>query len=91
MGIRGKTTQKFKVTTNSNHQEPIAPNLPDQFTAKAPNKVCTSDSKRLSARSTAVSALDMAVKHRRPPEVVILHSDRGVQYASKAFRKRLKK
>ena len=121
MGIRAKTARKFKVTTDSNHQEPIAPNLLKQdFSAEAPNKVWTSDityvwtkrgwqyltiilelfsreiigyslSNRLSAKSTVVAALDMAAKHRRPPEGIILHSDRGVQYASKAFRKRLKK
>ena len=121
LGIRAKTARKFKVTTDSNHQEPISPNLLKQdFSAEAPNKVWTSDityvwtkrgwqyltiilelfsreiigyslSNRLSAKSTVVAALDMAAKHRRPPEGIILHSDRGVQYASKAFRKRLKK
>ena len=35
-----------------------------------------------------VAALDMDVKHRRPPEGVILHSDRGIQHTSEAFRKR---
>jgi putative transposase len=121
MGIRAKTARKFKVTTDSNHHEPIAPNLLKQkFTVEAPNKVWTSDityvwtkrgwqyltiilelfnreiigyslSNRLTAKSTVVAALDMAVKHRRPPEGIILHSDRGIQYASKSFRKRLKK
>jgi transposase InsO family protein len=121
MGIRAKTARKFKVTTDSNHREPIAPNLLEQkFTVEAPNKIWTSDityvmtkrgwqyltiilelfsreiigyslSNRLSAKSTVVAALDMAVKHRRPPKGVILHSDRGIQYVSKAFRKRLKK
>jgi len=47
-------------------------------------------SNRLSAKTTFVTALDMAVKHRRPPKGVILHSDRGIHYASKSFRKRLK-
>ena len=120
MGIRAKTARKFKVTTDSNHQEPIAPNLLKQkFTVEAPNKVWTSDityvmtkrgwqyltiilelfnreiigyslSNRLSAKSTVIAALDMAVQHRCPPQGIILHSDRGVQYASKSFRKRLK-
>ena len=39
----------------------------------------------------AISALDMAVLHRNPPEGLIFHSDRGVQYASTAFRDRLVK
>nr|WP_242456745.1 IS3 family transposase [Prosthecochloris ethylica] len=121
LGIQAKTARKFKVTTDSNHQEPIAPNLLDQeFHVDQPNEVWTSDltyvrtgagwqyltvilelfnreiigyslSPRLTAESTVNVALDMAVLHRQPPAGVILHSDRGVQYASKSFRKRLKK
>jgi putative transposase len=41
--------------------------------------------------SLATSALSMAVLHRNPPEGLIIHSDRGVQYASKAFRKEIEK
>ena len=37
-----------------------------------------------------IDALDMAVKHRNPPEGLMFHSDRGVQYASGTFRKKLK-
>ena len=121
MGIRAKTARKFKVTTDSNHREPIAPNLlARDFFVDAPNKVWTSDityvmtkrgwqyltiimelfsreivgyslSNRLSAKSTVVAALDMAIKHHRPLEGIILHSDRGIQYASKSFRNLLKK
>ena len=32
-----------------------------------------------------LEALDMAVRHRRPPSDVIFHSDRGTQYTSSAF------
>jgi putative transposase len=32
-------------------------------------------------------ALDMAISHRRPPDGVIFHSDRGCQYTSKDFDK----
>lgn len=38
----------------------------------------------------AVDALMKAVIRRRPPEGLMFHSDRGVQYASKAFRRVLK-
>jgi len=38
----------------------------------------------------AIDALDMAVKHRSPSRGLMFHSDRGVQYASKEFRKKLK-
>ncbi len=44
LGIQAKTARKFKVTTDSNHQEPIAPNLLDQeFHVDQPNEVWTSD------------------------------------------------
>ena len=43
---------------------------------------------RMSA-SLVCEALDAAVKLRRPPPGLIFHSDRGSQYASKAFRRRL--
>jgi transposase InsO family protein len=35
----------------------------------------------------ATSALRMAIAQRRPPAGVLFHSDRGVQYASEAFRR----
>jgi putative transposase len=34
----------------------------------------------------AGSALQMALRHRQPPEGVLHHSDRGVQYASEEYR-----
>ncbi len=36
-----------------------------------------------------LEALDMAYQSRKPPKGLIFHSDRGVQYASKAYRDRL--
>lgn len=33
----------------------------------------------------------MALMHRRPDRGVVIHSDRGIQYASKSFRKKLEK
>lgn len=33
----------------------------------------------------AVKALQMAIEHRQPPPGVVIHSDRGVQYASAEF------
>ena len=39
-GIRGRTKRKFRVTTDSRHDHPVAPNLLDrQFTVEAPNTV----------------------------------------------------
>jgi len=43
-GIRARHKRKFKVTTDSKHTLPIAPNLLDRhFTPAAPNQVWTSD------------------------------------------------
>lgn len=41
------------------------------------------------ATSLPLAALDMALTQRRPPEGLVHHSDRGVQYASTAYRQRL--
>lgn len=43
-GIKAKHKRRFKVTTDSKHNLPIAPNLLDRnFTPEAPNQVWTSD------------------------------------------------
>ena len=43
-GIRAKGRRRFKVTTDSNHDLPIAPNLLDrQFTVEQPDKVWAGD------------------------------------------------
>ena len=36
-----------------------------------------------------LAALDMAYRRRKPPKGLIFHSDRGVQYAARAYRDRL--
>ena len=42
--IRARTKRKFKVTTDSRHDHPVAPNLLDrQFTVEAPNTVWLAD------------------------------------------------
>lgn len=41
------------------------------------------------ATTLALAALDMALKQRRPTAGLVHHSDRGVQYASQAYRQRL--
>lgn len=118
-GIHAKRHRKFKATTNSNHNMPIAKNrLKRRFDAKKPNHAWVSDltyipteegwlylatfidlcSRKvvgwsMSSRMTAdlvVDAFRMALfrQKRKAPRVV--HSDRGSQYASEAFRKELK-
>jgi len=41
------------------------------------------------ATTLPLAALDMALKQRKPPAGLVHHSDRGVQYASDAYRQRL--
>lgn len=43
-GLRVKTTKRFKVTTNSDHKRPVAPNLVNRyFSAPAPDRLWTGD------------------------------------------------
>ena len=43
-GLQVKTARRFKVTTNSEHKRPIAPNLVQRnFSAEAPNRLWTGD------------------------------------------------
>ena len=41
------------------------------------------------ATSLPLAALEMALRHRKPSGGLVHHSDRGVQYASLAYRQRL--
>lgn len=110
-----KAARKFKVTTNSEHKLPVAPNLLEQdFSASAPNQKWVSDITYLmtsegwlylavvidlysravvgwsmSTRMTAdlvCDALRMGLFRRGMPTGVIVHSDRGSQYCSYAYR-----
>jgi putative transposase len=120
MGLKCKTKKRFAITTNSNHNEPIAPNILNRsFTQEAPNRVWVGDitylpvkdkwhylsvfidlfsrkvvgwdlSDSLHAEST-INAFNKAVYTREPSQGLIVHSDRGIQYASKNFREQLEK
>ncbi|MCD4741302.1 MAG: IS3 family transposase [Desulfobacteraceae bacterium] len=120
MNLKCKTLKKFVATTDSKHNQPVAPNLLNrQFTVKAPNTVWVTDITYLkvgnkwnyltvfidlfsrqivgwdlssSLESTSViKALNKAIIRRRPSKELMVHSDRGVQYASKDFKNILKK
>jgi putative transposase len=98
-------------TTDSSHDEPIAPNriaarpaptgrdqvwvsdltyvataqgwlyaavVLDRWSRRVIGWACASN---LGAEDTALAALRMALRHRRPPCGLLHHSDRGVQYA----------
>ena len=118
-GVQVRHRKKYKVTTNSNHQQPVFDNLLSrQFDVPYPDQVYASDvtyiwtqegwlylavvidlcsrkvvgwsmSSRMKAQLVC-DALKMAVWRRRPHAGLIHHSDRGSQYASKAFRQLLK-
>jgi transposase InsO family protein len=119
--ITARPLRRFKVTTDSNHDLPIASNLLDQkFGAERPNTRWSGDitylwtgqgwlylavildlwSRRAIGwsmqetreRSLTLDALDSALSNRRPsPDAgLICHSDRGSQYASGDYQKRLK-
>lgn len=119
-GLRAKGAHKFRATTNSHHNKPVAPNLLKRhFATPAPNQVWVSDitylwtdegwlylavfidlysravvgwqtAKRMDT-SLTLSALERACARRRPERGLIIHSDRGTQYASETFRQALKK
>ena len=114
-GIKARYRKKYKVTTNSNHQQPVFDNvLNREFAVAAQDQAYVSDityiwtqegwlylavfidlySRRvvgwsMGSRMKAklvTDALRMAVWQRRPEAGLIAHSDRGSQYASKAYR-----
>ncbi len=118
-GIQAKRRKKFKATTNSDHNLPIAKNrLKRRFRAKKLNHAWVSDityiatdegwlylstfidlcSRKvvgwsMSSRMTAdlvVNAFRMALFRQKRKAPRLVHSDRGSQYASEAFRKELK-
>jgi len=117
--LKCKTKKKFKVTTDSNHDFPVAPNLLDRkFDAQHPDQVYVGDityiptsegwlylavfmdlysrmvvgwsmSSRINAKLTYDSLL-MAIWKRKPSKGLMVHSDRGSQYASHKFQGLLK-
>jgi transposase InsO family protein len=117
-GIRSIQKRKFKVTTDSKHNLPVADNLLNRnFSASSTNTKWTADityirtkegwlylaaimdlcSKRIIgysmqkylSRELVIEALNMAIKSRRPGRGLIIHSDRGCQYASSDYQQQL--
>lgn len=111
-GVQAKQRKRYKVTTNSDHQQPVFENkLNRQFDVAVPDQAYVGDitylwtqegwlylavvidlysrkvvgwsmSSRMKAQLVC-DALKMAIWQRRPKTGVIVHSDRGSQYASK--------
>ncbi len=117
-GIRSIQKRKFKVTTDSKHNLPVAENILNRdFNASSTNTKWTSDityvrtkegwlylaaimdlcSKKIVgysmqkylSRELVIEALNMAIKNRRPGRGLIIHSDRGCQYASSDYQQQL--
>jgi putative transposase len=115
MGLKCKTVKKFVVTTDSKHNEPVAPNLLDrQFSVSTPDTVYVSNITYLKVgrkwhyltvfidlfsrlvvgwdlsdsleRFSAIRALNKAILRLRPGQGLMVHSDRGIQFASRDFR-----
>jgi transposase InsO family protein len=117
--IYGRQKRRYRVkTTDSNHDQPIAPNrLAQAPKPTAPNQIWVADityiqtvegwlflaaildlysrkivgwamSQRIDT-ALILKAFGMAVLHRKPPPQLLLHSDRGVQYASADYRRAL--
>jgi putative transposase len=114
--LRAQTKPRFvPCTTDSQHDEPIAPNrLAERAAPDGPNQVWLQDityvptaqgwlflalvmdlwSRKIVGwamadhlrSELAVGALQMAQTQRRPGQGLLVHSDRGVQYASRATR-----
>lgn len=111
--------RKFKATTNSKHNHPVAPNLLNQdFTVEKPNQVWVTDITYIATKEgwlylaiildlfdrkivgwsmdstmtqqLVINALNNAVRRRKPAKGLIHHSDRGSQYASKAYQSLLR-
>lgn len=119
-GIKSKVVKKYKATTNSNHNLPVADNILNQdFKAERPNEKWVSDityiytkegwlylagvmdlfGRRLigwsmdSRMKTELvsAALKQAIGRTGAKGGLVVHSDRGVQYASKEYQSLLAK
>jgi len=117
--LRAVLPRRFVVTTDSDHDMPIAQNLLARtFEAETPDTRWSADityiwttagwlylaiildlfSRRIVGwamdhnidRNLVLSALDMAMVGRNPGPNLLCHSDRGSQYASDDYQKRLK-
>lgn len=115
-GLRSKVIKKYKATTNSRHNLPVAENILNrEFTASRRNEKWVSDITYIATdegwlylagildlydrsivgwsmdsrmkTSLVISALRNAIGRKKPKEGLILHSDRGVQYASHNYQK----
>jgi putative transposase len=115
--LRVRPRRRFVVTTDSDHDGPIFPDLAKDLVPTGPDQLWVADltyirvltgfvylavildawsrrvvgwalSRRIDA-DLAVAALEAAIASRAPPPGCVHHSDRGSQYASEPYRKKL--
>ena len=115
--LRVRPKRRFVVTTDSDHDGPIFPDLAKDLAPTGPDQLWVADltyvrilsgfvylavildawsrrvvgwalGRRIDA-DLALAALEAAVLARRPPPGCLHHSDRGSQYASGPYRKKL--
>lgn len=118
-GITARTRRRYKVTTNSKHNKPVAENLVQmQFNPEKKNSLWTTDITYIWTKegwlyllvildlwsravigwnvqqnmdeNLVIKPLEQALREREPSEGLILHSDRGSQFASSGVRQILK-
>ena len=118
-GVKVRSRKKFKVTTNSDHKQPVFENVLGRgFDVNEPDTAYVQDityiwtqegwmylavvidlfsrkvvgwsmGSRMKAQLVC-DALNMAVWQRKPRAGLVVHSNRGSQYASKVYRELLK-
>jgi putative transposase len=117
--LRVRPRRRFVVTTDSDHDGPIFPDLAKDMVPSGPDQLWVADltyirilggfvylavildawsrrvvgwalGRRIDA-DLALAALEAAIAGRTPPPGCVHHSDRGSQYASEPYRKRLEK
>ena len=118
-GLSARARKRFKITTNSKHNLPVASNLVEmKFNPEQKNSLWTTDityiwtregwlylsvildlwsravvsweADRSMDENLVIKPLEKALKEREPNGELILHSDRGSQYASQRLRNILK-
>ena len=112
--LQPRMRRRFTTTTNSDHDQPIFPNLAKNIVLDGPDQIWVADityvpvdggfvyiavildawsrrvvgyaiNRSIDARLT-LAALSVAIEGRKPPPGCVHHSDRGSQYAAKAYR-----